>query len=58
MIKILKRKSIRKKYDELLSITSKVLVEKQNLKDENEFLKQEIRKLTREREWLRNGLIK
>ena len=55
---ILKRKSIRKKYDELLTMMSKVLVEKQNIQEENEFLKKEIRKLTREREWYRNGLNK
>lgn len=54
---IIRRKSIRKKYDELLTLMSKTLVEKQDLKDENEFLKKEIRKLTREREWLRSGII-
>lgn len=58
MIKrILKRKSYKKKYDELLTMMSKVLVKNQKLKDENEFFRKEIRKLTLERNMWRDGLL-
>ena len=55
---ILKRKSLKRKYDELLTMMSKVLVKNQDLKEENEFLRKEIRKLTFERNQWRNGIYK
>lgn len=58
MLKILKRKSYKKKYDELLTTMSKVLVRDQKLKEENEFFRKEIRKLTLERNMWRDGLYK
>lgn len=46
----------KKKYDELLSIVSKVLVEKQQLKEENDFFREQIKRLTKERN--KDGLTK
>lgn len=53
--KIFEERKYKKKYDELLTIVSKILVEKQNLKEENDFFRKQIKKLTDERSAWRNG---
>ena len=54
--KILEERKYKKKYDELLTIVSKILVEKQKLKDENDFFRNQIKRLTDERN--RDGLTR
>lgn len=56
--RLFENKHYKKKYDELLTIVSKVLVEKQNIADENAFLRKQIKKLTDERKMAIDGLTK
>lgn len=52
-----RNENYKKKYDELLTILSKVLVEKQDLKDENQYLRDQIKRLIKERNNARDGLL-
>lgn len=53
--KILEERKYKKKYNSLKLVYDTELVEKQNLIEENEFLRKQVKRLVRERNMLRGG---
>ena len=59
MIKnIFEERKYRKKYNTLKLLYDELLLEKQKLLEDNDFYKKQIKRLTQERNKLRNGSIK
>lgn len=59
MIKeLIQERKYRKKYNTLKLLYDELLLEKQKLLEDNDFYKKQIKRLTQERNKLRNGSIK
>jgi len=59
MIKeLIQERKYRKKYNTLKLLYDELLLEKQKLLEDNDFYKKQIKRLTQERNRLRNGSIK